>query len=68
MAFWLIWLAMLVVAVVIIVFAPKCYAPAPKQWWQKAPVYEVYAKSFKDSDGNGVGDLKGTITKSRHFR
>ena len=67
MAFWLIWLAMLVVAVVIIVFAPKCYAPAPKQWWQKAPVYEVYAKSFKDSDGNGVGDLKGTM-KSRHFR
>ena len=29
------------------------------QWWQKGPIYHIYPKSFHDSSGNGIGDLKG---------
>ena len=57
--FWLVWLAMLVASTVIIIMAPKCPPPAPKLWWQKSPIYEVYVKSFNGSNGDGVGDNKG---------
>ena len=39
--FWLAWVGMLAASVVIIIYAPKCPSPDPKEWWQKGPIYKV---------------------------
>ena len=32
-------------------------------WWQSAVFYQIYPKSFQDTTGSGVGDLKGIISR-----
>ena len=34
-----------------------------KNWWKKATVYQIYPKSFKDSNNDGIGDINGIIEK-----
>ena len=39
------------------------YAPGKQPWWKDATFYQVYPASFKDSNGDGWGDLQGLISK-----
>ncbi len=51
-----------------------CPSPAvaqderPKDWWKHAVFYEIYPRSFADSNDDGVGDLKGVESKIPYLR
>jgi len=39
-----------------------------KKWWKEAVIYQLYPRSFKDFDGDGVGDLKGIISELDYLK
>ncbi|QAA33453.1 glycoside hydrolase family 13 protein [Clostridium manihotivorum] len=39
-----------------------------RKWWKEAVVYQIYPRSFKDSNGDGVGDLRGIIEKLDYLK
>lgn len=39
-----------------------------KKWWHEKVAYQIYPKSFKDTTGNGIGDLRGVIEKLDYLK
>lgn len=39
-----------------------------KNWWKEAIVYQIYPRSFNDSNGDGIGDIKGVISKLTYLK
>ena len=37
--------------------------PGPADWWRDAVVYQIYPRSFADGNGDGIGDIKGILSK-----
>jgi alpha-glucosidase len=43
-------------------------APSASQWWKHAVIYEIYPRSFQDSNGDGIGDLNGIDQRLDYLR
>ncbi|SFI29617.1 glycoside hydrolase family 13 protein [Halpernia frigidisoli] len=52
----------------ITVFSQKKSKDIDRKWWKEAVVYQIYPRSFKDTNGDGVGDLKGIISKLDYIK
>ena len=39
-----------------------------KQWWHDKVAYQIYPKSFRDTNGDGIGDLRGVISKLDYLK
>ncbi|XP_065836734.1 alpha-glucosidase-like [Oscarella lobularis] len=58
---------LLVVAAVYRIAVDRPCAPE-LEWWKKAIIYQVYPRSFQDSNGDGIGDLNGIASRLDYFR
>jgi alpha-glucosidase len=51
------------------VAVPAAHAGArPAPWWQHAVIYEIYPRSFQDSNGDGIGDLNGIAKRLTYLQ
>lgn len=55
-------LTLIALVIAIIVISPPCL-----DFWQTSPIYQIYPKSFKNSDSDGYGDLKGKYSTASYY-
>jgi len=46
---------------------PDPNSTASLRWWQRGAIYQIYPRSFRDADGDGIGDLRGVLAGLDHL-
>lgn len=60
--------ANLLAIVIILTYNLTCISSASnKKWWEHATIYQIYPRSFQDSNGDGIGDLVGITSRLYHL-
>jgi alpha-glucosidase len=49
-------------------FAPHATAQSADPWWKHAVIYEIYPRSFQDSNGDGIGDINGITSRLDYLK
>ncbi|KAI4484893.1 hypothetical protein M0802_012986 [Mischocyttarus mexicanus] len=66
-SFWVLWVSMLAGAIAIIIVAPKCVAPKPKQWWEESPIVQLQYSDSPTKDLKGFKSLLDEL-KKQHIK
>ena len=53
------------ILLILLIFWPL--ALSQESWWENTVIYQIYPRSFQDSDGDGIGDIKGIESRLGHF-
>lgn len=56
-SFWVLWFAMLAGAIAIVIMAPKCAAPEPKNWWERSAIVQLDPVETSTHDLKGIESL-----------
>lgn len=56
------------VSLVIALFCLSVAFAAELEWWEGGNFYQIYPRSFKDSDGDGIGDLLGIASEIQYLK
>lgn len=60
---WQSWLAILTILTLNLSYSHA----TDKKWWEHATIYQIYPRSFQDSNGDGIGDLVGITSRLSHL-
>lgn len=59
----LLFIGAIIGIILLVIFYPRCPHKPNLEWWQKETSYQIEVSNFRDSNGDGIGDINGVISQ-----